>query len=388
MKQHTGHVDLYIFISVLALMLFSVGAVYSASSYRSADKHDNDPDYLFKKHAVSIVFGVGALFAGMFIDYHKYKKTSKYILILGIGFLVLALLLGSATKGAQRWISFGDRSFQPTEFAKCALIIHLAVLISQKQKYIHDFKSGYVPLMIWVMMVCGLIFLQPNYSNAVIIFILSMIMMFVGRVSWKHIAGTFVVSLPIILTIILSSRHSLLRIDAFLNSGNSAAFTKSRHQIEQSLIALGNGGLFGLGVGMSKQKELFLPESYGDFIFAIIGEEYGYIGVIIILLIFVLILIRGMKIAKRAIDDLGRFLAVGITCTIVLYALINAAVTCGLAPTTGLPMPLLSYGGTAIVFTAYSLGILLNISMFTRIRPRENIPSATAPVPPVHQFYK
>ena len=139
---------------------------------------------------------------------------------------------------------------------------------------------------------------------------------------------------------------------------------------------------------MSKQKELFLPESYGDFIFAIVGEEYGFVGTLVILVIFGLVLIRGVKIAKRAIDDLGRFLAIGITMTVVVYALVNASVTCGLAPTTGLPMPFLSYGGTAILFTAYALGILLNISMFTRLRPRENLVLTPESTPPTSQLYQ
>lgn len=370
MKQRTGHVDLYIFISVLALMLFSIGAVYSASNYKFAVEKTGDPDYLFKKHAVRVVLAVGALFAGMFLDYHKYKKLSKYILLLGLIFLVYTLVHGSTMKGAQRWLMLGPISFQPAEFAKFALIIHIAVLLAQKQKYIHDFKYGFVPLMLWVALVCGLIFKQPNMSNGALIFFLSMILMFVGRVNLKHIGVTVAATIPLLLVYALSESYRLSRIQAFLLDEGSVV-SKSRYQVEQAMIALGNGGIFGVGLGMSRQKEMFLPESYGDFIFAIIGEEFGYIGTIIILLIFVLILWRGMKIAKRAVDDLGRFLAVGITSTIVLYALVNAAVTCGLMPTTGLPMPLLSYGGTAILFTAYSLGILLNISMFTRIRPRE-----------------
>ena len=152
---------------------------------------------------------------------------------------------------------------------------------------------------------------------------------------------------------------------------DAGAATAGNYQVEQAVIGLGNGGLFGVGMGMSKQRELFLPESYTDFIFAIVGEEYGFIGGVLIMALFAIIMVRGMKIAKRATDDLGRYLAVGITCTITVYAIINAMVTTGLLPTTGLPMPLLSYGGTTIIFTAYALGILINISMYTRIRPRE-----------------
>ncbi len=388
MKRRTGHVDLFIFVSVLALMLFSIGAVYSASNYKWADSKAKDPDFLFRRHAVRVVLGVGALFAGMFIDYHRYKKLSKYLLLLGIGFLALVLMKGNLAHGAQRWISFGPVNFQPTEFAKFALMIHLAVLIAQKQSYIQDFRYGFVPLMLWVLIVCGLIFLQPNMSNGVIILALSMMMMFVGRVNWRHIAVSVAAAVPLLIGYILVAPYRLARIQAFFMHDSMEGGETAHYQVEQAMIALGNGGLFGVGIGLSRQKELFLPESYGDFIFAIIGEEYGFIGTVTVLLIFLLIFVRGIKIAKRSIDDLGRFLALGITATIVTYALVNAAVTCGLAPTTGLPMPLLSYGGSAILFTAYSLGVLLNISMFTRIRPREQVQAPPEPAPHVGRLMK
>lgn len=388
MKQRTGHIDLYIFISVLALMMFSIGVVYSASNYKASYMYKGDADYFFRNHAIRVVLGVGALFAGMFIDYHVYKRWSKFILILGLIFLALALVGGSAIKGAHRWVRLGPVSFQPSEFAKFALMIHLAVLISQKQKYIQDFKYGFAPLMLWILAVCGLIFMQPNMSNGAIVLLLGFLMMFVGRVNWKHMVGTLTAAVPLLLVYALSAPYRITRIQSYMMNDGSNVMTNARYQIEQAIIALGNGGLFGLGMGMSKQKELFLPESYGDFIFAIVGEEYGFIGTMLILLVFVLILIRGTKIAKRAIDDLGRFLAIGITYTIVTFALVNAAVTCGLAPTTGLPMPFLSYGGTAILFTAYSLGILLNISMFTRIRPRENVQFTPEPLPQVGRVYQ
>lgn len=384
MKQRTGHMDLYIFLSVLALMMFSVGVVYSASVAISGAKHGGDYNYLFRSHAVRVVLGVAALFAGMLVNYHVYRKFSKVILAVGILLLLYTIVGGTVVKGAQRWVSIGPIQFQPSEFAKFALVIHLAVLLSQKQQYIRNFQKGYLPLLVWVGVVVGLVFLQPNFSTGAIILGISFMLLFVGRADVRHMLGTAAAALPLVLIYAVSAPYRWARIMAhFSESGETSARAEAaRYQIEQAMIALGNGGLMGLGLGMSKQRELFLPESYTDFIFAIVGEEYGFIGAVLVLAVFVVIMVRGMKIAKRATDDLGRFLAVGITCTITVYALVNVMVTTGLLPTTGLPMPLVSYGGTTIIFTAYALGILLNISMFTRIRPREvTIPDA--PVGPV-----
>jgi cell division protein FtsW len=390
MKQRTGHIDLYIFISVLAMMIFSVGVVYSASVAVSMARHSGDYNYLFRNHAIRVVMGFGALFAGMMIDYHHYRNLSKVILIVGIALLAYTLVAGTMVKGAQRWVSFGPIQFQPSEFAKFALVIHLSVLLSQKQKYIADFKRGYVPLLIWIGVVVGLVFLQPNFSTGMIILIISFMLLFVGRVRVLHLAGTLAAALPLVMVYAVSASYRWARIMAhFTDTGAvSARAEAARYQIEQAMIALGSGGIFGVGMGMSRQRELFLPESYTDFIFAIVGEEYGLIGTLAIIALFMLIMIRGMKIAKHATDDLGRYLAIGITSVIAVYAIVNIMVTTGMLPTTGLPMPLLSYGGTTILFTAYAFGILLNVSMFTRIRPREFAPQPEQPGPVVGEVFE
>lgn len=386
MKQRTGHIDLYVFLSVLALMLFSVGVVYSASVSISGARHDGDYNYLFRNHSIRVILGVAALFVGMFVDYHLYKKISKILLLVAIALLAYTIVGGTVVKGAQRWVSFGPLSFQPSEFAKFALVIHLAVLLDAKQKYITEFRNAFLPLLIWIAAVVGLVFLQPNFSTGSIILGLSFMVLFVGRVNIRHLAAVALADIPIVLVYAVSATYRWNRIMAhFTGEGGEAG----NYQVEQAIIGLGSGGLFGVGMGMSKQRELFLPESYTDFIFAIVGEEYGFIGAALVMLLFAVIMIRGMKIAKRATDDLGRFLAVGITCTITVYAIINAMVTTGLLPTTGLPMPLLSYGGTTIIFTAYALGVLINISMYTRIRPREIIHHQEAPAGPrVGELYQ
>jgi cell division protein FtsW len=389
-KERTGHIDLYIFLSVLALMVFSVGVVYSASVAISGAKHGGDYNYLFRSHAIRVVLGVAALFTGMFVDYHSYRNTSRLILIAGICMLAYTLAAGTVVKGAQRWITLGPIQFQPSEYAKFALVLHLAVLLEQKQKYITEFRRGYLPLLVWIAAVVGFVFLQPNFSTGTIILMISAALLFVGRVRVRHLAGTLAAGLPLVMVYAVSASYRWARIMAHVTdtADISSKAEAARYQIEQSMIALGSGGLFGVGMGMSRQRELFLPESYTDFIFAIVGEEYGFVGALVILGLFALIMIRGLKIAKRAQDDLGRFLAIGITTVITAYALINVMVTTGMLPTTGLPMPLLSYGGTTILFTAYAFGILLNISMFTRIRPLEKTQPAAPQGPRAGEVYE
>lgn len=388
MKQRTGHIDLYVFLSVLALMLFSVGVVYSASVSISGARHDGDYNYLFRSHSIRVILGVAALFVGMFVDYHLYRHISKILLLVALAFLGYTLVGGTVVKGAQRWVSLGPLSFQPSEFAKFALMIHLAVLLDAKQKYIDKFRDGFMPLLIWIAAVVGLVFLQPNFSTGSIILGISFMLLFVGRVNLKHLFGVAAAGIPIVLVYAVSATYRWNRIMAHF-TGDDGGASAGNYQVEQAIIGLGSGGLFGVGMGMSKQRELFLPESYTDFIFAIVGEEYGFVGAILVMALFAIVMVRGMKIAKRATDDLGRFLAVGITCTITVYAIVNAMVTTGLLPTTGLPMPLLSYGGTTIIFTAYALGILINISMYTRIRPRDIVLQPEAPAGPrVGELYQ
>jgi cell division protein FtsW len=198
-------------------------------------------------------------------------------------------------------------------------------------------------------------------------------MLFAGNARFLHLGATVVVAISSLAAYAVTAEYRLKRILSYLgqDTGNHQNGTDPYYQVHQAIIGLGNGGIWGVGMGQSKQRDLFLPESYGDFIYAVIGEEYGFIGATAILAVFCLIMIRGMKIAKHAPDNLGKFLAVGITCSLCLYALVNAGVSCGLFPTTGLPMPLVSYGGTSIIFTSFAFGVLLNVS--TYLRQRSNL---------------
>jgi cell division protein FtsW len=365
LHRRGNHIDLVTLIAVLLLMVIGIGVVYSASSTIALRKFGQSEAYLIR-HIVKVLVSLVALFLIMKIDYHRYAKVSKVALFIAVGLLMATLVLGGEIKGASRWLRIGGFGFQPSEFAKFALIFHIVVLMSEKKERIRDFKTGFVPMAIWVVLVTGLVLSQPNFSTGIMVFLLSLVMLFVGGARVKHIAFSLSALLPILAVYLLSAEYRMRRVMAFF----SGEHTSLNYQLLQGVIGFGNGGLFGVGPGMSRQRDLFLPESYGDFVFSIVGEEYGFVGTMLLLFLFLIILLRGLKIAKLAQDDLGKYLAIGITSSVTLYALVNAAVTLGLLPTTGLPMPFVSYGGSAMLFTACAIGVLLNISTHTSLRPR------------------
>jgi cell division protein FtsW len=328
-----------------------------------------------------VVAGVAVMLIFSRLDYHWLERWSKPAMILGIGLLCYVLLEGSRRMGATRWIDLGLISFQPSEFAKFALVAHLGVMLADKRSYIGDLKFAFLPMMAWIAVVCGLVALQPNLSTASVIFLISMITLFIGRVKMKHLGAVVVVGLGAASLYAVSAEYRMRRILSYIgmHSGTdtTTATANANYQLNQGLIAFGSGGFFGVGAGQSRQR-LFVPEPFGDFIYSIIGEEYGFMGTLAIMAVFGLIIWRGLLIARQAPDDLGRNLAAGITATIAVYAVINACVTTGLVPTTGLPMPFVSYGGSSVLFSAAAVGILLNISQRANVMPREQLQLAGA----------
>lgn len=359
-----SHIDWILFLSVAALMLFSVAFVYSASAY-FADVKFGSTEGLFWKHSLRVALGFILIIVFAKIDYRRWQPYTKHLLY-GAGFLLVFVLInGAVLKGAKRWINIGFINFQPSELAKFALVFHLAAMLSEKQSYIKDLYRSFLPIMFWVAGICIVIALQPNFSTAAVIFFIAMILMFIGNVHVLHLMGTVAVGAGVGTVYALSAAYRRERIDSFLEQMaliDPGTFKNMNYQLQQGILAFGNGGVFGLGPGQSRQRDWFLPESYGDFIFSIIGEEYGFIGVTALLLVFSLLIWRGFKIARHAPDVFGRYLATGITLTFAVYAIVNMGVTTALLPTTGLPLPFISYGGTAIFFSAAAMGILLNIS--------------------------
>ncbi len=368
-------------------MAGSLGIVYSASSSIAYEKWKSS-SHLLTLHMVKIILSIGVMIVASRIPYTVYMKVTKPVLFLAVLFLLATLALGGEVKGASRFLRFGGLGFQPSEFARFALIFHLCTLLTLKGDRLRDFKSGVFPILLWVGAVTALVFLQPNFSTGAMILILGMILLFIGGAKLSHLALTVTSLLPIIGIYLLSAPYRIQRLIAFF-SPSSAPQGKS-YQVIQAVVGFGNGGIFGVGPGGSTQRDFFLPESYGDFVFSIVGEEYGLLGTVLVLLIFAFIILRGFKIAKKAQDNFGRYLSIGITTAVGLYAMVNAGVTTHLLPTTGLPMPFISYGGSSLIFSAFAVGVLLNISTYTDLRPREPAVQpevAAEPVSPVGKVY-
>lgn len=372
-----GHNDWFILLGVIGMMLFSVAFVYSASA-GFADARTGSAETFFWSHLVRVAAGIGILLLFARLDYHWLESWSKPVLVLAIGMLVYVLFEGARIKGATRWIDLGIISFQPSEVAKFALVMHLGVMLADKREYLHDFKFAFLPMLLWILIVVALVALQPNLSTALVISTVGFGTLFIGRVRIAHLAAVILPGIAAAALYAVSAEYRMRRIMTFIgmHSGEESGADAAGYQLHQGLLALGSGGLFGVGPGQSRQR-LFVPEPFGDFIYTIIGEEYGFVGAVLLLLVFGVIIWRGLLIARQAPDDLGRNVAAGITLAVGMYAVVNAGVTTGLLPTTGLPMPFVSYGGSSVLFSAAAVGVLLNISQQANVMPfQKNDPVA------------
>lgn len=356
---------LTIFFDVFALMLLGLTMVLSASSTYSVFKFDS-VFYLFNSHLFKVFFGIGAIILFAFIPYEYYRRFSKPAMIVTTVLLVVTLLFAPDIKGAGRWLNLGVITIQPADIAKLVLIIHLAVLLESKRDVIDNFRNGFIYFFIWIIVISGLILLQPNISSGIMLMIISLTIIYAGGARFKHIFFSMLLSLAVIGVAAMIFPHSRSRIFTYINSFSSGS--DLNFQVKQALYSLGSGGIFGVGIGNSMQSNLFLPEAYGDFIFAILGEEFGLIGSILVLLSYLILLFCGILVAKKTKDIFGQLLAFGITISIVFYAFVNVGVTTGALPTTGLPLPFISYGGTSLIFLCISVGILINIAFTNHLR--------------------
>lgn len=365
-QKPAGKIDWVIFVTVLGLILFSLVFVFSASAQKSFIKTGEFYSYLFN-HGAKVVFGIATMIVFSRIDYHFWQRISKFVISLSVLLLLLIFVISVPINNVYRWLDLGIFTFQPSELAKFALIMHLSSLLTERQEVIKNFKYGMLPMLIWSGLICGLIAIQPNFSNAFITYILALFMLFIGNTNLNHLLATTGVSSIIAAVFAFSASYRVQRFVSFFGTSEDAVnVERYTFQTRQAILAYGNGGLSGLGAGQSRQSNLFLPESFGDFILPIIGEEYGFIGVSIILLAFLVILVRGLKIVRNSPDEFAYFLSAGIVMTFTFYAAINAGVSCGILPNTGVPMPFISYGGTAIIIYSAAIGILLNISANTK----------------------
>lgn len=355
-------VDFILLATVLLLVAIGVVMVYSASSYSAlnSSQFKNDDMYFLKKQGIAAIMGLIALFMMEKIDYHKLKKITGILVIVTI-ILLLAVFAFPGINGARRWIPIPGFNLQPSEIAKYVVVIVLAKAIEKNGDRIKRFFPNFVVYLFLAAFFAGLVYAEKNLSIATVIMVVSLIVIFVGGAKIKHIVSVLacgVVPLGIYFTMSVGYRHN--RFKAFLDPwAYSQGFG---YQTCQSLLALGSGGLKGLGLGQSRQKCYYIPEPYNDFIFSIIGEELGLIGCVFIIMLFLILIQRGIRIAMRAKDMYGTLLAVGITSVMAVQAIINVAVVTNSMPVTGVTLPFISYGGSSLLFNLIAAGILLNIS--------------------------
>ncbi|KRQ86586.1 Lipid II flippase FtsW [Caloramator mitchellensis] len=352
--------DFILFAVIIVLLAFGINMVFSASMYIDKELY-RDSFYHFKKQAVWAGLGLIAMFFTSKIDYKIYKnrKIIAFGMIVTIVLLVIVLFL-PAVKGAKRWIGIGSFGIQPSELAKLMLVIYTADNLSRKGDKVKKFTKGVVPILLVAGLFAGLIIAEPNMSTSVIIVATAFAMLFVSGAEFWHLALLFLSGVGLGVVGILAASYRFRRFTAFLNPW--ADPLGDGYQAIQSLYALGAGGLFGVGFGQSRQKNYYIPEAQNDFIFSIIGEELGFIGVFFVILLFTILVWRGIKIALNCKDKFGTLLATGITSLLAIQTSINFLVVSSSMPVTGVTLPLISYGGSSLVFTLASLGILLNIS--------------------------
>ncbi|MBW1840335.1 MAG: putative lipid II flippase FtsW [Deltaproteobacteria bacterium] len=359
--------DVQLLFPVLFLVGIGIVMVYSASSALALKKFGTDY-YFLKKQSIFALMGIVVLVICRHVPYRFYRSLTYPFLTLAIVLLAAIKVsgFGHNAGGADRWLRFGIFTFQPSEFARFALIVYLAYSMDKKRGQLKDFSVGLLPHILMLGVFTLLIVIQPDFGSVVILWALTWIMLFVGGVRILHLLSSLVLLvLPVAYMLLFGAEYRIRRLISFMDPWKYP--TDEGYQIIHSFMAFGSGGLFGTGIGKSYQKLFYLPEPHTDFIFSVIGEELGLLGVLIILVLYVLILWKGLLISKDATDSFGALIGIGLTTAIGLQVCVNMGVALGLLPTKGLTLPFLSYGGTSLLMNMASIGILMNIEA-TRIK--------------------
>jgi len=351
--------DMHLLWATLILAVLGMVMVSSATQIIAKERYDT-PYFFMQREIMHLGLGMLCLLVCMKIPFETYRKISALMLVVSIALLVAVLVWGREIRGARRWLTIGNITIQPVELVKYSLVIFIADLISRGRGGIRSFKKGFLPIFVFSIVIAALLVLQPNISNATLIVGLSMILLFLGKCKFTHLAGCYGVIIVASAPYLYLRPHVYNRFLAIFNRGDFS-LCQNWH-IRQSLISLGSGFLFGCGLGNGHQKFNFLPDAHTDFIYSIIGEELGIVGTLLVLALFVFIFFRALRIARNVSNTFGRFLALGIGLVIFSTALINIAMSIGLLPTIGLPLPFVSYGGTSLVMSLAATGVLLNIS--------------------------
>lgn len=353
--------DVQLWIEVLALIILGLVMIYSASFVMAFQK-TGDAAYYVKRQFLWIVIGLATMTTVSRIHYSRYKSYARLILLASLASLALVAVPGIGLKlnNARRWIGFGGLNLQPAEFAKVAWIIFLSSSLAAKQERIKKFAVGFLPHMVWCGVFAVLLLLEPDFGTTFMLSLLTMIMLFTGGVPLRQLIALAPVGLAGFYRFVYLVPYRWERITAFLNPWTDPL--DSGYQLIQAWIAVGSGGLWGKGLGAGHQKLFYLPESFTDFILAVVGEELGFAGILAVCLLFFFLFWTGMQITHKARDNHARMLAAGLTILISLQALLNIGVVLGLVPTKGMPLPFISYGGSAFIANCIAVGILMNIA--------------------------
>ena len=357
--------DLLLFITIITISLFGIIMIYSAS-YIWAEYKFNDPFKFVKHQGLFFIIGIIMMLITSKIPYKVYFEKANTLLLISIILLILVIIpgIGTVRNGSRSWFVIGSFGIQPSEFAKLTLIIFTSKYLTKNEKNLKYIKKGVLPILGIVILVFGLIMLQPDFGTGMIILVSIIGLLFVSGVDFKFFIRLGLIGVVGIVLLIAIAPYRLERILSFLNPWSDPL--GSGFQIIQSLYAIGPGGLFGQGFMNSRQKHFYLPEPQTDFIFSIISEEFGFLGILIVATLFTIIIFKGFKIAQNSGDKFAKFLAFGITFGLAFQAILNLMVVVGLIPVTGVTLPFLSYGGSSLLITLISMGVLLNISRYQR----------------------
>jgi cell division protein FtsW len=350
--------DPFIWAIMLLLAIFSILAVYSAASSLAYRKMQGNTEYYLTKHSLLMLSSLGAMWVAHKIDYRYYAGLAKFALWISVPLLLLTWRYGITLNEASRWLTIPviDKAFQPSDLAQLALIASLANMLAKRQPNISDSRETLVPMLVWCIVICGLIALT-NFSSALLLFLTCMLLMYIGRMAIRYLAILMAVGLVagvIAMHVGQRGETALSRLRIFTQ--DALPF-----QTEQAYIAIATGGLYGKGPGNSQQRN-FLPHPYSDFIYAILVEEYGLIGGVAVVLLYLALLYRGIRNVSKSNRAYGGLLSAGLSFSLVLQAMVNMGVAVGLGPVTGLPLPFVSMGGTSLLFTGIAVGIILSVS--------------------------
>ena len=361
MRSQATAVDKWMLAAVAALCAFGLVMVFSSSEVSGYIEYGN-ASYYFQRQILWLVLGAALGLLALGFDYHRLRSLAPVGAVIVVVLLVLVLVphIGVVRNGARRWFGVGSVTFQPAEVAKIVAIVYLARWLEKSSERVRSFREGLVPFLLMLGLLVGLVLLEKDLGTSMILAVIAISMFLVAGARWKHLAGVLGVAVALLAVLIKLEPYRYSRMLSYLNPWSDALNTG--FQGVQSVLALGSGGLFGVGLGNSIQKYQWLPEAHTDFIFAIIGEELGLIGTIAVLALFCFLAYRGYRAALRAPDTFGLLLATGITTWLIFQAFVNMAAVTLTLPTTGIPLPFISFGGSSLSVSLAAVGLLLNIS--------------------------